>query len=265
MRTINKVRLCFDDNWYNCLTFQNKIIIPSTITVMKEIKNGCNLNNCFLCTYCIKDWIPVISLHKKNFGVKKGQHLFKEGDKVTGIYFVFSGKVKVHKRWDEEKEVIIRFAQQGDVIGHLGLGNNPVYPVSATAIEQTIVCYIDLLFFESTLNINHQLTYSLMKFFANELQESEKRMRNLVHMPVKERIALALLTLKKQFGVDADGVINVELTRQDLSSFAAVSYETFFKVINEFLHNNWIEVSGKSFKLLNESILKEITFEVQEN
>ena len=229
---------------------------------MKEIKNGCNLNNCFLCNHCIKDWIPAIGAHKKNFELKKGQQFFKEGDPVTGIYFVFTGKVKVHKRWDDEKELIIRFAKQGDIIGHLGLGNNPVYPVSATAIEQSMVCYINLPFFESTLNVNPQFTYSLMKFFANELQESDKRMRNLVHMPVKERIALALLTLKKQFDINTAGAIDIELTRQDLSSFAAVSYETLFKVINEFLLDGFIEVMGKSFKLINEKALTELAFRI---
>src|SRR4051812_27938325 len=165
---------------------------------MKETKNGCDLANCYLCSHCVKDWHPAIAAHKKNFIFKKGERIFSEGDAVKGIYFIFSGKVKVHKQWDSDKEIILRFAQTGDILGHLGLGEASVYPVSTTAIEPTTVCYIDLSFFESSLQINPGLTYSLMKLFANGLQESEKRMRNLVHMPVKQRIALALLTLQKQ-------------------------------------------------------------------
>lgn len=231
---------------------------------MIESKKKCDLKSCFLCSHCIKEWIPLISLHRRNFELKKGQQLFREGGPVTGIYFMFSGKVKVHKRWDEEKELIIRFAKQEDIIGHLGLGNDPIYPVSATAIEPSMVCHIDLAFFESSLNINPNFTYSLMKFFVNELQESEKRMRNLVHMPVKERIAQALLSLKKQFGVNASGAINIELSRQDIASFAAVSYETLFKVLNEFIENSWVEINGKSFRLLNEALLKELALETKD-
>jgi len=226
---------------------------------MKEIKALCNLDDCFLCTYCIKDWLPVISNNRKNFRVKKGQKIFAEGDPVNGIYFVYSGKVKVHKRWDADKELILRFAKKGDVLGHLGLGNDPVYPISTTAIEECVVCYIDLPFFEATININPQFTYALLKLFANELQESEKRANTLIHMPVKERIALALLNLKRQFGVDDEGVIELDITRQDLSSYAAVSYETLFKVIQEFLQLNIIEVSKKSFRLINENHLHELT------
>lgn len=225
---------------------------------MKEIKALCNLEDCFLCTYCIKDWLPVIGLNRKNFLVKKGQKIFDEGDPVTGIYFVYSGKVKVHKRWDEDKELILRFAKKGDILGHLGLGNNPIYPVATTAIEESVVCYIDIPFFEATINVNPKFTYALLKLFANELQESEKRANTLIHMPVKERIALALLNLKRQFGVDDEDVIALDITRQDLSSYAAVSYETLFKVIQEFLQLNIIQVSKKSFRLINENYLYEL-------
>jgi CRP-like cAMP-binding protein len=226
---------------------------------MKEVKSECNSKDCFLCTYCIKDWLPAVTTNRKNYEVKKGQKIFTEGDAVTGIYFVYSGKVKVHKRWDDDKELILRFAQKGDILGHLGLGNNPVYPVSTTAIENTLVCFIDLRFFESTLNVNPKFTYALLKFFANELHESEKRASTLVHMPVKERIALALLNLKKQFGLNAAGAINIELSRQDLSSFAAVSYETLFKVMHDFVENKLVEADGKSFRLLKEGQLIAMT------
>src|SRR6202012_3048431 len=225
---------------------------------MKNSKHECDLKSCFLCSSCIPSWLPAIATHKTNISVKKGQEIFKEGDKVEGIFFVFSGKVKVHKRWDEDKELILRFAKKGDILGHLGLGNDPVYPVATTAIEESVVCYIDIPFFEATINVNPKFTYALLKLFANELQESEKRANTLIHMPVKERIALALLNLKRQFGVDDEEVIALDITRQDLSSYAAVSYETLFKVIQEFLQLNIIQVSKKSFRLLNENYLYEL-------
>ena len=197
-----------------------------------KTNSGCDLKSCLLCQLCLKDWLPAIAVHKQNFQIRKGQYIFREGDPVNGIYFIYSGNVKVHKQWDNEKELIIRFAKAGEILGHTGLGNDPNYLVSATALEPVMVCYIAMNFFDSTLQVNSNLTYQLMRFMANELQESEKRVRNLVHMPVKGRIAQAFITLQNQFGVNTEGFINIELTRQDLSSFAGTSYETLFKVIN---------------------------------
>ncbi|MND30105.1 Crp/Fnr family transcriptional regulator [Solitalea canadensis] len=203
----------------------------------------------------MQDWLPAIDIHRKNFEVKKGQTIFSEGDPVTGIYFIYNGTVKVHKKWDKEKELIIRFAKQGDILGHLGLGNDSFYPVSTTALEPVTVCYLDLAFFETTLKVNNGFTYDLMRFFANELQESEKRMRNLVHMSVKARIAQSLITLKNQFGVNKDNTLNIEISRQDLASFSGSSYETLFKVMNEFTQQQLVNAAGREITIIDEASL----------
>ena len=226
------------------------------------VKGVCDLKSCFLCRLCLKDWLPAIAANKQNLEIKKGQQLFKEGDNVTGIYFIYSGIVKVHKRWGTEKDLIVRFARQGDVVGQMGLGDDAVYPVSATAIETTIVCFIEMVFFDSTINVNNGFTRGLMATLANQLQESEKRMRNLVHMPVKGRVAQALITLKNQFGLTADGYINIELTRQDLASFTGAVYESLFRVMNDFVETKMISVIGKNILITDEKGLIKLTEEI---
>ena len=220
--------------------------------------NICNLRTCFLCRSCLTDWIPVIETHKKNIVLKRGQLLFQEGDPVTGIYFVYEGVLKVHKKWDKEKELVLRFAKGGDIVGHLGLGNLQTYPVSATATSEVTVCYIDMTFFESTLNVNHEFVIKLMRFFANELNESEKRMRNLAHMSVRARVAQALISLKNQFGLNKQGFVAIELTRQDLASFTGAVYESLFRTINELTDKKLINITGKNIAIADEARLLKI-------
>jgi CRP-like cAMP-binding protein len=228
---------------------------------MAKSKNICDLKSCFLCMHCLSDWIPVIAARRENHMVKKGEVIFKEGDPVTGIYFVYEGKIKVHKKWDAEKELILRFAQKGDIVGHLGLGDTGFYPVSATAIEAGMICYIGMDFLESTLNVNNNFVIKLMRFFANELQESEKRMRNLAHMPVKGRVAQALISLKNKFGLNGEGFLNIDLSRQDLAAFTGAAYESLFRTINDLIEEKIIEVAGKSILIKNESMLIKLTEE----
>ena len=122
--------------------------------------------------------------------------------------------------------------QKGDIIGYRGIGKENTYPVSATTLEEVNVCFISTAFFETTLQVNYSLTYQFMQFYANELQEAEKRMGNLVHMDVKGRVAETLLMLRKHFG-ETDGFINISLTKQDLASYAGTTYETFSRMIGE--------------------------------
>lgn len=226
---------------------------------MKKKQSVCNMESCFLCKNCLNEWKPAITAQKRNFKVKKGEVIFKEGDPVTGIYFVFSGSVKVYKKWDDEKELIIRFAREGAVFGHRALGKNNTYPISAAAIEPSVICYFDMDFFEATLKVNTDFTYQLLMFFADELRESERRMRNLAHMPVKRRVTEALLALKNQFGTTKDGFINIDLSRQDLASYVGTTYETIFRAINELVIENLISLSGKNIRLCNEEALLELT------
>ena len=207
------------------------------------------------------EWLPVVEAHRRNFTFKKGELVFKEGDEVKGIYFVYSGKVKVHKRWGAEKELIIRFAQKGDIFGHRGFGHETHYPISATALETVEVCFIDLDFFRTTLRVNYAFMYQLLEFFADELQESERKMRNLAHMQVKGRIAQALIALRDKFGTTEEGFINIALSRQDLASYAGTTYETVFRIINDFTEERLIRTEGKSIGILDGEGLLELTRE----
>ncbi|HEY6955944.1 MAG TPA: Crp/Fnr family transcriptional regulator [Flavisolibacter sp.] len=222
---------------------------------MRKSKSGCDLKTCLLCQLCQKEWIPAVDPHRSNFKYDRGELIFEEGKEVKGIYFVYEGTVKVHKHWGQDKELILRFAKQGNIIGHRGLGQDLVYPVSGTAIELTTVCFVDLEFFKASLKTNYDFLYELLQFFANELKESETNMRNLAHMSVKGRIAQALLTLEKKFGCSDKGFISLSISRQDLASFAGTTYETVFRVLNEFVEDDAIIINGREIKIANKSTL----------
>jgi CRP/FNR family transcriptional regulator len=214
---------------------------------MQEV--ACNVDSCFLCNFCIPAWKEAIALHKKTFQYKKGEEIFREGDPVKGIYFLYTGSVKVYKHWGDQKQLIIRFVKAGDILGHRGLGGIVNYPIGATALEDTRACFITNDFLEATLKTNHELSYKLMHFYATELQKAEKRMRDLAHMEVKGRVAEALLELMNVFGADQEQQIAATITRQDIASYAGTTYETVFKFFNELAADNIISTNGKSIKI----------------
>jgi CRP/FNR family transcriptional regulator len=221
----------------------------------------CDLESCQMCSLVLKDWKFAIGSHRKNFIVKKGEQIFKEGDPVTGVYFVNKGNVKVHKQWGD-KDLIIRFANSGKILGHRGLGlHDAIYPISATALEETSLCLVDLDFFMSTLKVNHDFAFSLLLFYAEELQESEKKMRNLALMPVKGRLAVALLHLKEQFGINEQGNLNFEISKQDLAAYTGATYETVFRMTTELINEKLISRAGKYIHIIDEDKLKLLTIE----
>ncbi|WP_443939512.1 Crp/Fnr family transcriptional regulator [Pedobacter sp. MW01-1-1] len=214
-----------------------------------------------MCRFTLEEWKPAIEAHKRNFIAKKGEQIIKEGDPVTGVYFVTSGNVKVHKKWGD-KELILRFANNGAIMGHRGISSeHSVYPISATALETTELCYVDIDFFKTTLRVNHDFAYNLLLFYAEELNVSERKMRNLALMSVKSRLAVTLLKLREQFGLTEDNTIDVNLSRQDLAAYTGATYETVFRTMSELIQEKMIEVKGKAICILDEKKLRVLTEE----
>ncbi|HEX7366118.1 MAG TPA: Crp/Fnr family transcriptional regulator [Pelobium sp.] len=204
-----------------------------------------------MCNNCVQEWLLAIEANRFIYEIKKGESIFKEGDKVEGIYFVYAGNVKVHKKWGS-KELILRFATEGTILGHRGISShNNTYPISATALENSTVAFISLDFFNTTIKINPDFTYRLMLFFADELQESELKMRDIAHISVKARLANALLFFEKKFGTDENDVLRIELSKQDFAAFIGTTYETVSRMLSELTAEKAVQVSKRKIKILS--------------
>jgi CRP-like cAMP-binding protein len=219
---------------------------------MKKVKGTFDKQPQFVYTRCMSEWWPALDAQKQIVQFRKGELIFKEGEQVKGMYFVIEGVVKVHKHWIDEKELIIRFAKENDIIGHRGLStHSDVYPISATTLTNSTICFLDLPFFYSTLKVNLSFMYDFMMFFADELSLSEQRMRDLAHMPVKERVIKTLLTIEKKFGVNEEGFINFDVSRQDIAAYTGAAYETVYKLLAEFSNSGLIKTEGKKIGILS--------------
>lgn len=223
---------------------------------MKKKAHNCD-HSCFMCRHTLEDWRGQIALNRTTIKLRKGQQFIAEGEAVKGVFFVQSGIVKVHRRWGE-KEMIVRFAKKGDIVGHRGVtSHHDVYPIAATALEPTELCFVDLNFFFLSLRVNPTLSYQLMLFYADELQLSEQRMCNNVRLSVKGRIAWSLLLLYRLFGdAAADGYIGLTLSKTDLAAYIGTTYETVYRAMGELVVQGLVVLKGKKIFLRNIQALK---------
>ncbi|WP_312791615.1 Crp/Fnr family transcriptional regulator [Sphingobacterium sp.] len=229
---------------------------------MKSKKTNTCDHSCLMCRYVLQDWLGQIDLHRKNIRVKKGEQFITEGEEVRGIYFVQSGLVKVHRNLGD-KETIVRFAKKGDIVGHRGVSSEQsVYPISATTLDVTQLCFVELPFFLSTLRINPELSYRLMLFFADELHLSEQKMANLAQLSVKNRLAWSLLLLHRVFGEGIDNeYIGIDLSKKDLAAYVGTTYETVYRTLAELVDSGAITVDKKKIFIKNRSFLDSLAAE----
>jgi len=220
-------------------------------------QDTCDFNGCFLCGHCLPSSRRTIAAARKVLHFKKGQDIFREGEKVRGIYLVLGGAVKVHQAWGDN-EFIIRFATTGDVVGHRGQGAT-TFPVSATALESTTACFVTSDFLETIFQTDRSFLYTMMQLFTTELLRAEGRMRDLALIPVKGRVADALLTMREAFGLNAGGYIRVPVTRLDIAGYAGTTYEAVFRQLSQWTSEAIVDTAGKYIRIIDERMLKDQT------
>ena len=107
---------------------------------------------------------------------KAGDYIFREGEKVFGMYFIQHGKVKVVSKNINNRDEVVCIATNGHILGHPGYGEE-IYPVSARALCNITLCFLDNdSFYDICIN-NPQFTMGITIFYSRELRKAEARLK----------------------------------------------------------------------------------------
>lgn len=224
----------------------------------------CDSTNCFINRFTSDEWKQTIDKKRITVRLKKGDSLFKEGDPVSGIYFIYSGKFKVFNSGVKEKSQIVRLAKTGEIIGHRGFGKLMVYPIGATSYTPAAVCFIPEKMFREALKSNGELVFELMNFYADELRRAEYKLRSISQMTARQKMAEALLTVQEIFGIetiDDKEYIAIQLPRQDYADITGLSLEEVIRTLSAFNKQQLITISGKRICIENSENLKALLTE----
>jgi CRP/FNR family transcriptional regulator len=199
-----------------------------------------------------------LSVEKSCNFYKKGQLVFFEGNRPTGLYCVSKGKVKVYQIGVEGKEQIIRLAKDGDILGYRSLISGEHYTASASVIDDATICFIPKKTFFDLLQTNSELSTRMMRLLSNDLKSAEKRITGLAQKPVRERLAETILMLKEFYGVDKENSsIKASLSREDIANIVGTATETAIRVLSEFKSEKIIDLKGKKIQVINtEALMK---------
>lgn len=213
----------------------------------------CDNRDCFINRFCSPEWKRKIAAAKTSALYKLDQRILFEGASVTGVHFIYSGAVKVYKGSVDANYQIIRLAKSGDILGHRGYGNHLKYPISASTIQDTVVCHVPNEVFFDALKANHELSFELMMFYARELNVAESKMFHYLRMPVRARLADVILGVAETCGFTADApdMIAVKVPKRDLSNMAVTAYETALRTISDLEEKNLIRYEGKKLRILD--------------
>jgi CRP-like cAMP-binding protein len=219
-----------------------------------------SLHNCINCTVREKsifcelkaNEVQALDAAKSSVVYKKADLIFSEGASPRGLYCVSNGKVKVSQLGIDGKEQIVHLAKDGDVMGYRAILSGDTYSCTATAIEDSSLCFIPKNVFFAMVEGNSKLALQIVNLFSIEIKEAEKKITRTAQRPVKERLAQCLLLLKESYGFEEDDcTINVTTTREELANIAGTTRETATRLLYELNNDKIIELCGKKIKIIH--------------
>jgi CRP-like cAMP-binding protein len=203
-----------------------------------------------------KDELLRIADCKTSYTIKKGESIFEEGEITNGIYCIKEGICKLSKLSSNGKDQIVKLAKSGELLGQRSMITEEPATLSAVALEDMEVCFIPkkeiLLFFTQ----NNDFSMSVMKSICGDLKDADEHMLDLAQKSVKERLAGTLIYLEETFGMNSDGSLHIQLSREELAGIIGTATESCIRLLSELNKSNLIELVGKSIKIVDKNKLR---------
>ena len=220
--------------------------------------DSCTIRTHPLFRHLVEEELQEIMLNKITETYKRASIIYQEGNRMKGFYCVQSGIIKIYQTGFDGKEQIIRFAKPGDIIGYRSVVSNEPACTTTEVIEESVLCHIPTEILLSLVKNNGNFAVELMKLTCKELGEANSYITDIAQKTVKERLAEILIHLDHEFGEDAQGILKISLTREELSNIVGTATESIIRLLSEFKNKGYIEINGRKIKILDKPGLKYI-------
>jgi CRP/FNR family transcriptional regulator len=221
--------------------------------VMKVACANCNLRElCLPVGLPPADLATVEQLVAARRKVRRGDALFRAGDRFSALYAVRLGFLKSTVTSDDGREQVTGFHMAGEIVGLDGI-NADRHTCAATALEDSEVCVIPYEHIDEIAGQVPALRNHFHKVMSREIVREHSVMLLLGSMMAEERLATFLLNLSQRF--EARGYSRNEfvlrMTRAEIGSFLGLKLETVSRVLSRFAQEGLIQIDQKHVRIVD--------------
>lgn len=164
--------------------------------------------------------------------------LFMAGDPGDGLYRVDEGLLKVSIASASGAERILAILGPGSIVGDLAIIDGLPRSATVTALRDCKLRFLSRAAFEKLAAAEPAIYKYLLNVMAARLRDTDAIVAAGSFLPLKGRVARALLDLAHAFGNDVGAgriVIRQKLSQTDLASMAGIARENVSRIMNEWI------------------------------
>jgi CRP-like cAMP-binding protein len=187
---------------------------------------------------------------------KKGETVFGQGDEINFIAFLKKGLLKYYKSSIESKPQIISLARPNDCVGLLGVFSNKTYPYSVSALEDSLIYYLELSRVKHILRNNGNFGIKMLGRISSAADTVINNAYDISKRNLRGRIAYIMLEIADD--IYANDHFDLPVSRKEIGELIGMTTENVIRIFSEFRRDGIIEIGCKSITIKNKEMLRNV-------
>jgi len=173
--------------------------------------------------------------------------LFTEASPADSFYFLDSGLVKIFKRGEDGKEIILRIVAPGEIFGEQALAGEDARRLSAEILQEGLIYVIPKATFLAFCDAHPGAWRLVSEILGTRLRELEKKVELLCLQDVEYRILYYLGELAASLGHRTDGSSEyaIPLSQSELASLIGATRETTSTTLNALARRGLVRLGRR--------------------
>jgi CRP/FNR family transcriptional regulator len=172
--------------------------------------------------------------------------LFTQGEDANCLYLICSGYLKLTAGRHQDRQMIVRVAGPGSMLGLYAVLSHGVYEVSAETLTAAQLRPVERERFQTFLRSHKEAQMRAVQCICQEYRFAlQDACRIALAETVAARLGRLLLELAHQIGEHLDGGgfrFPLLLTHEEMASMACTTRETVTRTLGQFRKEGWISI-----------------------
>lgn len=236
------------------------------VVSLSQIKLACK--NCSLHQLCLPLGISEGDLDRleqiisRKRPIRRGEHLYSQGEPFRSIYAVRTGSVKLYTIGDDGTEQVNGFYLPGELVGLEGVSDNH-HPSAAQALETTSVCEIPFQRLDQLIGDLPSLRHQVLRIMGREIRDEHNLLMLLGKKDAEAKLAAFLLSLSNRFNDRgfSPAEFRLSMTRSDVGNYLGLAVETISRLLGRFHDSGILTADGKLIRVHDLATLRRLAGE----
>jgi len=220
---------------------------------VSDRKKTCICENCEfrdVVFSCLDDEsIELLCDNKEEESYRKGEIINHEGEKISSFRYLKSGLVKLYRRTLSGDEQVITITRPFEFVSNMSIFSEERYQYSVSALEDSIVCAVNLDFIKKLFLQNGPFAMGLLTKISMINDKIINQTLDIRQKNLSGRVAYVLLYFTNE--IYNSRVFDLPVSRKEIADYIGMSTANVIRTLSDFKREEIIRTYGKTIEIVD--------------